>query len=162
MTNLTGFPWALDQPVPEGFGYGAAALRAKHYDETSGGNGVGSPGALKVQAQTAPDGTVLVALGGATAVSTYAGHVNQSFHAYFGDPVTLPVAPTGSSHRKDLVAVQICDPDKDTHWDYSGSYPIPPETAATMRFQRIHVFQGMDRTANLSFPHVKLAEINRG
>src|SRR5690625_2698188 len=138
MPSVNGFPLVLNQEVPLGHGYAAEAFRAEHYDATSGGNGVGSPTALKVQAQSAPDGTIRTNPGGATLRSTYAGHIGQSYHTYFG-PRTVPVSPTGSASggRTDLVVVQLCDPEHDNHWSYSGEYPIPAETAVTLDFQRI-------------------------
>src|SRR5690625_686801 len=122
MPSVNGFPLVLNQEVPLGYGYPAEAFRAEHYDATSGGNGVGSPTALKVQAQPAPDGTIRTNPGGATLRSTYAGHIGQSYHTYFGGSRTLPVSPTGSSAggRTDLVVVQLCDPEHDEHWSYQG------------------------------------------
>lgn len=162
MSAVNGFPLMLNQEVPLGYGYPAEAFRAEHYAATSGGNGVGSPTALKVHAQPAPDGTIRTNPGGATLKSTYAGQDEQSYHTYFG-PRTVSVSPTGSSAggRTDLVVVQLCDPEHDNHWSYDGEYPIPADVAKDMEFQRIHVLEGRDRTAHLDFPHALLAEINR-
>jgi hypothetical protein len=162
MSAVNGFPLMLNQEVPLGYGYPAEAFRAEHYAATSGGNGVGSPTALKVSAQPAPDGTIRTNPGGATLKSTYAGQDEQSYHTYFG-PRTVEVSPTGSSAggRTDLVVVQLCDPEHDNHWSYDGEYPIPADVAKDMEFQRIHVLEGRDRTASLDFPHALLAEISR-
>lgn len=163
MTVISGFPWAMNQPVPEGYGYSAESLRAQHFDSTSGGNGVGDPTALKVSAQVAPNETIRTTPGGVTAVSTYAGHRGQSYHALFGAPETVAVSPTGSSSggRTDLVVAQFCDPEYEKHWSHTGEYPIPADVAKDLDFQRIHVLEGQGRNARLTFPHVKLAEIKR-
>lgn len=164
MTDLSFFPWALNQEVPEGYGYPAEALRAQHYAATSGGTGIDTPSALKVQAQPAPDGTVQVLPGGATSVSTYDGQENQSYHAFYGAPQTVTIPPTGSSSggRHDLVIQRFIDPDHEQIPGYEGEYPIPAEAAKDMRFFWIDVLQGRSATTELSYPHAKLAHIRRG
>ena len=163
MADITNWPWALNQAVPEGYGYPAEALRAQHYAATSGGNGVDSPRALKVVASDAPDGQFHVLPGGGTAVSTYAGQEHQSYQGTFFRRESYDLAPTGSSSsgRHDLIIQRFIDPDHEDVPGYDGEYPIPPEVAAGMEFFRIQVLQGRSATTELPFPHVKLAHIRR-
>lgn len=161
MVELKRWPLALNQP---GYTYPAEHLRAQHHDETSGGNGVGSPTALKVQAQPAPDGTVNIVPGGATIKLTYAGAEGQSYHAWEPSPATLTVPPTGSSPggRHDLVFLRAYDPQ---YADYPPGAPqreLTAEEAAEYDFLAFEVLQGASATENLDFPHVKLAHIRRG
>lgn len=157
MADLKQWPYALNQP---GYEYPAELFRAEHHDATSGGNGVGAPTALKVTAQAAPDGTVSIPPGGATAKSTYAGADGQSYHARNFQPVTLPVPPTGSGGgRTDLLVLRVCDPQYDVHPDHAGE--MTDEAAAGLDFWWFELLQGQNRNAQLPYPHVKLAEIVR-
>lgn len=152
------WPWALNQP---GYKYPAEMLRAQHYSKTSGGNGVSSPTALKVKAQPAPDGTVQVGPGGADAVSTYAGQIDQSYFAMNFQTQNVAVAPTGSASggRTDLLVLRICDPENDEHPDAPGE--ITAAQAADLSFWWFEVLQGVSFGATLPYPHVPLAEIRR-
>jgi len=160
MAELKNWPWILNQP---GYEYPAELVRAQHYDATSGGNGVGSPTAMKVTAQPAPDGTVSILPGGATAVSTYAGADGQSYHAQNFQPFMLDVPPTGSSAggRHDLVILRVCDPQYDEHPEHGGG-PISAEEAANYDFWWYELHQGKPVRLEFDFPHVKLAHIRRG
>lgn len=161
MVDLKRWPLGLNQP---GYTYPAEHLRAQHHDETSGGNGVGSPTALKVQAQPAPDGTVNIVPGGATIKLTYAGADGQSYHVWEPSPTTLMVPPTGSSPggRHDLVILRTYDTQ---YADYPPGAPqreLTAEEAAEYDFQEFQVLQGVSASENLVFPHTRLAHIRRG
>lgn len=160
MAPVPQYAWAIDQA---GVKLPAAIMRGQHYDSTSGGTGVGSPRALKVLPQAAPDNTVMILPGGGTAVSTYAGHENQSYQATNFKPQTLEIPPTGSSSggRTDLIIQRWLDPNEEPHPDYDGEYPIPAEIAKDLWYWRFECKPGMDRTARLDYPHVKLSELNR-
>ncbi len=160
MADIPQYAWAIDQAGPK---LTAAILRGQHHDSTSGGTGVGSPRALKVVPQAAPDNTVLILPGGGTAKSTYPGHENQSYQGTNFKPQTLEIPPTGSSSggRTDLIIQRFLDPNEEPHPDYSGEYPIPPEVAKTLWQWRIECKTGMDRTATFDYPHVQLGEIVR-
>lgn len=164
MADITNWPWAINQELPEGYGYPAEALRAQHYDATSGGTGVSSPTALKVVASDAPDNQFHVIPGGGTAVSTYAGQENQSYQGAFFRRESYELDSTGSSSggRHDLVIQRFIDPDHEDVPGYEGEYPIPPEVAVDMKFYWIEVLQGRSSTTELPYPHVKLAHIRRG
>lgn len=161
MADVQQWPWLLNQPFPEDVGYPAEIVRGQHFDSTSGGNGVSSPRALKVQAQPAPDGTVQVLPGGGTAVSNYAGVENQSYQATNFKPYTLDVPPTGSSSggRHDLIIQRFLDPQYEKHPDADGE--LTPEVATTLDFWWFEVVQGGSADTKFSFPHVKLAHIKR-
>lgn len=161
MADVKQWPWLLNQPFPEDMGYPAEIVRGQHFDATSGGNGVSSPRALKVQAQAAPDGTVQILPGGGTAVSNYAGVENQSYQATNFQPYTLDIPPTGSSSggRHDLIIQRFLDPQYEDHPDADGE--LTPETAATLDFWWFEVHQGKSATTKFDFPHVKLAGIKR-
>lgn len=163
MADITNWPWALNQALPEGYGYPAEALRAQHYAATSGGTGVDSPTALKVVASDAPDGQFHVLPGGGTAKSTYAGQNNQSYQGSFFRRESYDLAPTGSSSsgRHDLIVQRFIDPDHEDVPGYDGEYPIPPDVAVDMQFFWIEVLQGRSATTELPYPHVKLAHIRR-
>lgn len=160
MAPVPQYAWAIDQA---GVKLPAAILRGQHYDATSGGIGVGSPRALKVLPQAAPDNTVMILPGGGTAVSTYAGHENQSYQATNFKPQTLEIPPTGSSSggRTDLIIQRWLDPNEEPHPDYSGDYPIPAEIAKDLWFWRFEHKPGASATTRFDYPHVKLAEIRR-
>lgn len=160
MAATPQYAWAMNQA---GVKLPAEILRGQHYDATSGGTGVGSPRALKVLPQAAPDSTVMILPGGGTAVSTYAGHENQSYQATNFKPQTLEIPPTGSSSggRTDLLIQRFLDPNMEPHPDHTGDYPIPAEIAKDLWYWRFECKPGMDRTAKLNYPHVKLSELNR-
>lgn len=160
MAATPQYAWAMNQA---GVKLPAEILRGQHYDATSGGTGVGSPRALKVLPQAAPDNTVMILPGGGTAVSTYAGHENQSYQATNFKPQTLEIQPTGSSAggRTDLIIQRFLDPNMEPHPDHTGDYPIPAEIAKDLWYWRFECKPGMDRTAKLDYPHVKLSELNR-
>lgn len=165
MAKYVTWPWAVGLPLPEDQGYPAEMLRAKHSSSTSGGNGVSSPDAMKVMPQPAPDGTVRLTPGGADIVSTYEGHVHQSYYSHEFGVTTLTVPPTGSASggRTDLVIRRLCDPDFDVHpnvpADQQGD--ISPELAATLDIDWYELLPGHDESTNLPYPHVKLAKITR-
>lgn len=161
MADVKQWPWLLNQPFPEDMGYPAEIVRGQHFDSTSGGNGVSSPRALKVQAQPAPDGTVQILPGGGTAVSNYAGVENQSYQATNFKPYTLDIPPTGSSSggRHDLIIQRFLDPQYEKHPGADGE--LTPEVAATLDFWWFEVFEGRAADTKFSFPHVKLAHIKR-
>lgn len=161
MADLKRWPWALNQP---GYEYPAEYLRAQHFDATSGGNGVGSPTACKVVAQTAADGTVSILPGGATARSTYAGAEGQSYHMHVFAPIVVEVPQTGSASggRNDLLVLRVSDPQ---YGDYPPGAPrreLTAEEAAEYDFWYPHLIQGTSAGVQLEYPHVKLAHIRRG
>ena len=161
MADLKRWPWALNQP---GYDYPAEYLRAQHFDATSGGNGVGSPTACKVVAQTAADGTVSILPGGATARSTYAGAEGQSYHMHVFAPIVVEVPQTGSASggRHDLLVLRVSDPQ---YGDYPPGAPrreLTPEEAAEYDFWYPHLVQGTSANHQPDYPHVKLAHIRRG
>lgn len=158
MADIKQWPYALNQP---GYDYPAELFRAQHYDATSGGNGVGSPTALKVSAQPAPDGTVRISPGGATIRSTYPGAEGQSYHAQNFQPYTLTVPPRGSGgERHDLVILRVCDPQYDVHPDHPGG-EISEEEAADYDFWWFELHQGRAANTTFDFPFVPLAHIRR-
>lgn len=158
MADLKNWPWALNQP---GYDYPAEYIRSEHNSATSGGNGVSSPTAMKVEAQTAPDGTVRIRPGGASVVSTYAGQEGQSYYSPEFQSKTLTVPPTGSSSggRTDLIVRRVLDPDHEAHPEHSGE--MTEEAAQDLDFQWYELIQGATASTSLSYPHVKLAEIRR-
>lgn len=158
MAELKNWPLALNQP---GFDYPAEYFRSEHYSATSGGNGVSSPTAMKVEAQTAPDGTVRIRPGGSSVVSTYPGQGGQSYFSPEFRSKTLTVPPTGSSSggRTDLIVRRVLDPDHEAHPEHSGE--MTEEAAQDLDFQWYELIQGADASTKLSYPHVKLAEIRR-
>lgn len=160
MAELRKWPMALNQP---GYDYPAELFRAQYYGSTSGGNGVSDPGALKVTAQPAPDGTVSIVPGGAYARSTYAGASGQSYYTHNFQPFTLTIPPTGSASdgRHDLVILRVCDPQYDQHPDHPGG-EISEEEAANYDFWWFEIHQGRAVRTAFDFPHVKLAHIRRG
>lgn len=153
------WPLALNQP---GYDYPAEVFRAQHYGASAGGNGVVDPGALKVVAQPAPDGTVSVVPGGAYAKSTYAGAAGQSYYVPSFEPEVLTIPPTGSASggRHDLVILRVCDPQYDVHPEQPGG-EITAEEAANYDFWWFEIHQGKPATATFDFPFVRLAGINR-
>lgn len=159
MADLKRWPLALNQP---GYDYPAELFRAQYYGSTAGGNGVGDPGALKVLAQPAPDGTVSIVPGGAYVRSTYAGAQGQSYYAHNFQPYTLDIPPTGSASggRHDLLILRVCDPQYDQHPDHPGG-EISAEEAAGYDFWWFELHQGRSATTDFDFPHVKLAHIRR-
>lgn len=159
-TVFKRWPYALNQP---GYDYPAEYFRAQHFDATSGGNGVSSPAACKVVAQQAPDGTVLILPGGATAVSTYAGAENQSYQMTVFQPIAFEIPPTGSGSggRHDLLVLRVSDPQ---YGDYPPGAPrreLTAEEAAEYDFWYPHLIQGTNANPNLDYPHVRLAHIRR-
>lgn len=160
MAELRRVPWMLNQP---GACYPAEYLRAQHHDATSGGTGVSTPEALKVEAQEAPDGSVRIAPGGGTAKSTYPGQENQSYQATNFQPYRFEIEPTGSASkgRHDLLIQRFIDPEHEDVPGYDGEYPIPKSTAQEMDFWWFEVYQGRSSKTEFDFPHVKLAHIRR-
>lgn len=159
-TVFKRWPYALNQP---GYDYPAEYFRAQHFDATSGGNGVSSPAACKVVAKQAPDGTVLILPGGATAVSTYAGAENQSYQMTVFQPIVFEIPPTGSGSggRHDLLVLRVSDPQ---YGDYPPGAPrreLTAEEAAEYDFWYPFLIQGTNSTRPLDFPHVRLAHIRR-
>jgi len=158
MADLKNWPWALNQL---GYDYPAEIVRSQHYSATSGGNGVSSPTAMKVEAQTAPDGTVRIRPGGSDVVSTYPGQEEQTYYSPEFQSKTLTVSPTGSSSggRTDLIVRRVLDPDHEAHPEHSGE--MTEEAAQDLDFQWYELIQGATASTKLSYPHVKLAEIRR-
>lgn len=158
MADVRNWPWLLNQ---EGLQYPAEIVRGQHYDATSGGNGVGSPRALKVVPQTAPDGTVRVLPGGGTAVSPWAE--NQSYYALNHQPATLEVPPTGSASggRTDLIVQRFADPQYGVFPPGTTEADLTPETVKLLDFWWFEILQGVTQDATLDYPHVKLAALKR-
>lgn len=154
------WPLALNQP---GYDYPAEGFRAQHFGASAGGNGVVDPGALKVVAQPAPDGTVSILPGGAYVRSTYAGALGQSYYVSSFEPEVLTIPPTGSASggRHDLLILRVCDPQYDQHPDHPGG-EISEEEAADYDFWWFEIHQGRSANTTFDFPHVKLAHIRRG
>lgn len=158
--TVKNWPLALNQP---GYDYPAELFRAQYFGASAGGTGVADPGALKVVAQPAPDGTVGILPGGAYVRSTYAGVNGQSYYAHNFQPFTLTVPPTGSSPngRHDLVVLRVCDPQYDKHPDHPGG-KITAEEAAEYDFWWFELFQNRSATTSFDFPFVPVAHIRRG
>lgn len=161
MADVLSAPLGLNQA---GLLYPAEYLRAQQYAATSGGNGVDTPDALKVVAQSAPDGSVSVVPGGATLRSTYAGAQNQSYHGAKFAPSTLTVPPTGSASggRHDLVVMRVHDPQ---YGDVPDGWPggeVSEGQAAEFDYLPFQILEGKSASTKLDFPHVKLAHIRRG
>lgn len=150
---------ALD-PVPYLVGGGAEhspeVVRQALYDSTGGAEGISSVGALKVQAQATPNGTVRVAPGGALLNNRYAGGTGQSYSARNASQTSVPVSATGSSGgRTDAVILRILDP------QYEGQPPADPNAFQYTRLVTVTAPAGITDISQLglTYPAILLARI---
>lgn len=152
---------ALD-PVPFIIGGGTEhspeVVRQAMYDATSGAEGISSPGAYKVQAQSTPNGTVRVAPGGATLLNKYPGGAGQSYTGVRNASQTsVPVVATGSTGgRTDAVILRVLDP------QYEGQPPADPNA---FQYTRLEILRGVTAglktigQLSLAYPAILLAKL---
>ncbi|MER7707248.1 hypothetical protein ABTX81_30645 [Kitasatospora sp. NPDC097605] len=104
----------------------AQTFRLMIRDLAQGNEGVGGGGDLKVSALGVPGAQVQVAAGSGIAkgrMDTWQGH-----YSFYNTAVAnVPVAPTGSTARSDMLCVRVLDP------EYEGGRN--PATDATVEFQ---------------------------
>lgn len=150
---------ALD-PVPWIVGGGAEhspeVVRQSLFDSTGGAEGISSVGALKVSAQSTPNGTVRVAPGGAILNNRYAGGSGQSYSARNASQTSVSITATGSAGgRTDALILRILDP------QYEGQPPADPNAFQYTRLVAVPAPAGITRIEqlNLTYPAILLARI---
>lgn len=150
---------ALD-PVPWIVGGGAEhspeVVRQSLFDSTGGAEGISSVGALKVSAQSTPNGTVRVAPGGAILNNRYAGGSGQSYSARNASQTSVSITATGSAGgRTDALILRILDP------QYEGQPPADPNAFQYTRLVAVPAPAGIARIEqlNLTYPAILLARI---
>ncbi|WP_417373018.1 hypothetical protein [Glutamicibacter protophormiae] len=150
---------ALD-PVPWIVGGGAEhspeVVRQSLFDSTGGAEGISSVGALKVSAQSTPNGTVRVAPGGAILNNRYAGGSGQSYSARNASQTSVSITATGSAGgRTDALILRVLDP------QYEGQPPADPNAFQYTRLVAVPAPAGITRIEqlNLTYPAILLARI---
>jgi hypothetical protein len=104
--GMEGVPWM----VGGGAKHSANVGRVLAYMAAGGQAGITSPGDLKVSPSAPIDGNVHVGVG---ALSILNGEGNAKNEAYIGRATAVsdvPISPTGSSARSDLVVIRVRDP----------------------------------------------------
>lgn len=104
--GMEGVPWM----VGGGAKHSANVGRVLAFMASGGQDGIASPADLKVSPSSTPDGNVHVAVG---AFSVLNRESNSRNEAYVGRGIAvsdIPISPSGSSPRSDLVVVRLRDP----------------------------------------------------
>lgn len=150
---------ALD-PVPWLIGGGAEhspeVVRQALFDSTGGAEGISSVGALKVQAQSTPGGSVRVAPGGAILNNRYAGGAGQSYSARNASQSSVSITATGSAGgRTDAILLRVLDP------QYEGQPPVDPNDFDYTRLVAVQAPAGITDIAQLglTYPAILLTRV---
>lgn len=123
--SLDPVPWFIGGEAE----HSAESARALAWVATNGRTGVSKPGDLAVTPLRTPGGAVLVAPGGASIESTYAGASRQSYTVSNTQSAQVSIPPNnGSSTVTRYVGVEVNDP------QYAGSYPADRTNGPYNRF----------------------------
>lgn len=151
---MQNVPWAIE--ASEVYHSGDVARSLAFFSAPV--HGVGLPGDLKVT-PVSPAGLAVQVAGGTVAVpSTYAGHESETYIAKNVGVERMELAPTGAQGRRDLIVVEIRDP----------QYGTTPEGDDPTRrqYSRITVVQAgpagltPESVLKRANPTVLLAEVN--
>jgi hypothetical protein len=104
--GMEGVPWM----VGGGAKHSANVGRVLAYMAASGQGGITSPADLKVSQSSVPDGNVHVGTGALSILNLESNSKNEAYIGRATAVSDLPIAPTGSSIRSDLVVVRVRDP----------------------------------------------------
>ena len=130
----------------------ANIARMVAYAATSGGNGVGGLGHLRVTATAVPSAQVTILPGIAVMRSRYPGASLETYIDYNDGAFSWPIAPTGSSGgRTDYLVIRVHDP------AFLGE-PAPADPLVGP-YTALEVLTTDPRVAPPSFPFVLLAKI---
>lgn len=112
--SLDPVPWFVGGEAE----HSAEAARALAWVATNGRTGISRPGDMAVTPLTVPGNAVMVAPGGGSIESTYAGASGQSYTVSNTQSATVPIpANEGSTAVTRYVGVEVNDP------QYAGAYP---------------------------------------
>lgn len=149
---LVKVPWATGNMAENTHGLARQAF----FDSTGGAEGISSVGALKVQAQTVPNGTVRVAPGGAILNNRYDLTLGQSYGARNASQTSVAITATGSAGgRTDAILLRILDP------EFEGQPPANPNNFDYTRLVAVPAPAGITRIEQLglTYPAILLARI---
>lgn len=150
--TLVKVPWATGNMAENTHGLARQAF----FDSTGGAEGISSVGALKVQAQAVPNGTVRVAPGGAILNNRYDLSLGQSYGARNASQTSVTITATGSAGgRTDAIILRILDP------EFEGQPPANPNDFDYTRLEAVSAPAGITRIEqlNLNYPAILLARV---
>jgi hypothetical protein len=151
---LNNIAWLMEQP---GVQHSSELARVLAFAASGGENGVINGDGLKVQANATPNNQVQVLPGVAAVVSTYAGHVGQTYLAQNKTATQVSIAATTSAGaRTDAIILTIRD---------TGVEGQTPANVQTQNYVQLEVVQGVSSSLKYAseitktYPFILLAKV---